>query len=230
MMKISELLVRVGDFELKNVNLEIADGEYFVILGASGAGKTLLLETIAGRYRLGAGKIEIDGQDVSALLPEQRNIGFVYQNYELFPFMSVEQNIAFGLRYKGYSKKEQKAKSQEMLEILSLGHVKKNYTGTLSGGEKQRTAIGRSLVLSPRLLLLDEPLSSLDYVTKQSVKNSIKQVHRQFSPMVIHVTHDIEEALFFADRIGIIKDNTMMRIFGSDDIPNMEKGDFYDYL
>ena len=230
MLKISGLLVQVGDFELNNVNLEIGDGEYFVILGASGAGKTLLLETIAGRYRLGGGRIEIDGQDVSAMLPEQRNIGFVYQNFELFPHMTVEQNIAFGLKYKGCSKKEQQAKAQEMIDILSLGHVRKNYSGTLSGGEKQRTAVGRSLILSPRLLLLDEPMSSLDYVTKQSVKKSIKQVHRQFSPMVIHVTHDIEEALFFADRIGIIKDNTMMRLFTSDDISKMEKGDFYAYL
>ena len=230
MLKISGLLVRVGDFELKDVNLEIADGEYFVILGASGAGKTLLLETIAGRYRLGGGTVEIDDEDISALLPEQRNIGFVYQNYELFPHLSVEQNIAFGLKYKGCAKKDRQAKAQEMLDILSLGHVKKNYPGTLSGGEKQRTAIGRSLILSPRLLLLDEPMSSLDYMTKQNVKNSIKEVHRQFSPMVIHVTHDIEEALFFADRIGIIKGNTMMRIFDSDDISKMQKGDFYDYL
>ena len=230
MLRISGLLVRVGDFELRDLSLEVADGEYFVILGASGAGKTLLLETIAGRYRLGGGRIELDGQDVSALLPERRNIGFVYQNYELFPHLSVEQNIAFGLKYKGCAKHERRARAQEMLEILSLGHVRQNYPGTLSGGEKQRTAIGRSLVLSPRLLLLDEPMSSLDYMTKQSVKNSIKQVHRQFSPMVLHVTHDIEEALFFADRIGIIKDNTMPYIFGPDDISHMEKGDFYDYL
>ncbi len=230
MLKISELVVRVGDFELRNVNLDIADGEYFVILGASGAGKTLLLESIAGRYRLVGGRVEMDGQDVSALLPEQRRIGFVYQNYELFPHLNVAQNIAFGLRYKGCCKKEQKAKAREMMDILSLGHVGKNYPGTLSGGEKQRTAIGRSLILSPRLLLLDEPMSSLDYMTKQSVKNTIKQVHRQFSPMVLHVTHDIEEALFFADRIGIIKDNTMPVVLGPDDIASMQKGDFYDYL
>lgn len=230
MLKISELFVRVGDFELRNVNIDIADGEYFVILGASGAGKTLLLETIAGRYRLSAGCIELDGQDVSALLPEQRNIGFVYQNYELFPHLSVEQNIAFGLRYKGIVKNDRQLKTREMLDILSLGHVRKSYPGTLSGGEKQRTAIGRSLILSPRLLLLDEPMSSLDYMTKQHVKKSIKEVHRQFAPMVLHVTHDIEEALFFADRIGIIKDSTMMIIFGPDDIAAMRKGDFYDYL
>ena len=230
MLNISGLLVQVGDFELKNVTLEITDGEYFVILGASGAGKTLLLETIAGRYRLGGGKIEIDGQDVSGLLPERRNIGFVYQNYELFPHMSVEQNIAFGLRYKRCSKKYQLVKVREMMNILSIEHLKGNYPGTLSGGEKQRTAIGRSLILSPRLLLLDEPMSALDYMTKQQVKNSIKEVHRKFSPMVIHVTHDIEEALFFADRIGIIKDNTMQYIFNSDDISKMKKGDFYAYL
>ncbi len=130
----------------------------------------------------------------------------------------MEQNIAFGLKYKSCAKNDRKARVREMMEILALGHVAKNYPGTLSGGEKQRTAIGRSLVLSPRLLLLDEPMSSLDYMTKQSVKNTIRQVHKQFSPTVLHVTHDIEEALFFADRIGIIKDNTMPHIFGREDI------------
>ncbi len=116
------------------------------------------------------------------------------------------------------------------MDILSISHLKDNYVTTLSGGEKQRTAIGRALVISPKLLLLDEPLSSLDYVTKQNVKNTIKQIHRQFSPTVIHVTHDIEEAQYFADRIGIIKNNTMTDIFTDTQISKMPKSDFYAYL
>jgi ABC-type Fe3+/spermidine/putrescine transport system ATPase subunit len=230
MLKISQLAVQLGAFRLLDVNLEIADGEYFVILGASGSGKTVLLETIAGRHRLARGRIDMDGEKISALLPERRNIGFVYQNYELFPHMTVGQNIAFGLRYQGVPKPRRQEKLREMMDILSVSHLKDSYPDTLSGGEKQRAALGRSLILSPKLLLLDEPLSALDYVTKQHVKESIRLIHRRFSPTVIHVTHDIEEALFFADRIGIIKAHTMARIFDARDIAGMRKGDFYAYL
>lgn len=230
MLKLSDLAVSVGDFELGGINLEIGAGEYFVILGASGAGKTVFLETLAGRYCLKRGRIEMDGRELSSLPPERRNIGFVYQNYELFPHMTVEQNIAFGLRYKGLSGNERRRKTLEMMEVLSIANLKDCYTEGLSGGEKQRTALGRSLVVSPALLLLDEPMSALDYVTKQRVRDLVKQVHRRFSPTVIHVTHDIEEALFFADRIGIIKDNTLAAVFDPGAISTMEKGDFYAYL
>lgn len=230
MLKTSGLSVQIGDFELSDITLEIADGEYFVILGASGSGKTVFLETIAGRYLLKRGKIKMDDRDISSLLPEHRNIGFVYQNYELFPHMTVAQNIAFGLKYKNLSKKARAEELQEIMDILSISHVKNSYPSMLSGGEKQRTAIGRALVVSPKLLLLDEPMSALDYVTKLHVKEMIKQVHVQFSSTVIHVTHDIEEALFFADRIGVIKNNTMQRIFDSNELASMQKGDFYDYL
>lgn len=230
MLKISRLAVQIDDFELVNLNLKIADGEYFVLLGASGSGKTVFLETVAGRYHLKSGKIEIDNQDISTLLPEQRNIGFVYQNYELFPHMTVAQNIAFGLKFKGFAKKERQSMAEEMMDILSLSQVKNNFAVNLSGGEKQRTALGRALVISPKLLLLDEPMSALDYVTKQQVKKQLKQIHKQFKPTVIHVTHDIEEALFFADRIGIMRNNTMTDIFDTNQIMKMQKGDFYAYL
>jgi ABC-type sugar transport system ATPase subunit len=230
MLKLTDLGVRVGEFSLNGVNLQIADGEYFVILGESGAGKTVLLETIAGRYPVERGAVEINGRNVSAALPETRNIGFVYQNYELFSHMTVEQNVAFGLKYRGITGSEQKRKTRDMMEILSLSRLAKCYPGTLSGGEKQRVALGRALIISPKLLLLDEPLSALDYVTKRRVRETIRQTCRRFAPMVIHVTHDIEEALFFADRIGIIKDHGLGEVFGPEQIANMEKSDFYAYL
>jgi ABC-type sugar transport system ATPase subunit len=230
MLKLTQLRIEVGDFRLFDINLDIREGEHFVILGSSGAGKTVLLETIAGRYRLKSGRIEMGGLNISDSLPEQRNIGFVYQNYELFPHMTVAQNIAFGLKNQGYKREERNSRTERMLESLSLGNVRNCYPRTLSGGEKQRTAIGRALILSPRLLLLDEPMSALDYVTKQSVKNTIRQVHKRFSTTVLHVTHDIEEALFFAHRIGVIKDNTMPIVFDTEEVGRMQKGDFYAYL
>ena len=190
----------------------------------------MLLETIAGRYRLKGGSIEMAGDEISTLLPERRNIGFVYQNYELFPHMTVEQNIAFRPEVQGSEQARQKRQDAADDGDPLFGACPRQLFRHAERGEKQRTAIGRALVISPKLLLLDEPMSALDYVTKQNVKNTIKQVHRQFSSTVIHVTHDIEEALFFADRIGIIKDNTMPLIFGSDDIRKMRKGDFYAYL
>lgn len=230
MMKISELSVQVGQFQLLNIGIDLMPGEYFVILGASGSGKTVFLETIAGRYCLKKGSIVVDDQEISSLQPERRNIGFVYQNYELFPHMTVQENISFALKLKKVSKKIRNQKAHEMMEILSLSHIKDCYPSTLSGGEKQRTAIGRALVILPKILLLDEPMSALDYVTKNHVKNTIKRVHQQFVPTVLHVTHDIEEALFFADRIGIIKNNTMIRVFSAEEIKKMEKSDFYTYL
>jgi len=230
MLRITDLAVKAGDFELHDVNLTVNPGEYFVILGASGAGKTVLLETIAGRYCLKRGKIEMDGRNVSSLPPERRNIGFVYQNYELFPHMTVEQNIVFGLGYKGLPRRARRKKAAEMMDVLSISDLRDIYPDTLSGGEQQRVALARSLAVSPALLLLDEPMSALDYMTKQRVKDMILQIHKKFSPMVLHVTHDIEEALFFADRIGIIKEHTMATVFGPEDIANMEKGDFYGYL
>jgi ABC-type sugar transport system ATPase subunit len=135
MLKLSDLAVSVGDFELGGINLEIGAGEYFVILGASGAGKTVLLETLAGRHCLKHGRIEMDGREISSLPPERRNIGFVYQNYELFPHMTVEQNIAFGLRYKGLSGNERRRKALEMMEVLSIANLKDCYTDALSGGK-----------------------------------------------------------------------------------------------
>lgn len=230
MLSLLDLGVQVGAFALHGVNLQIASGEYFVILGESGCGKTVLLETIAGRHPVRQGAIAIEGEAIASLLPEQRNIGFVYQNYELFPHMTVEQNVAFGLQYRGIAREERKKRTQDMLEILSLYSLRGAYPATLSGGEKQRAALGRALIISPRLLLLDEPLSALDYVTKRRVRETIKQTCRRFGPTVIHVTHDIEEALFFADRIGVMKDHSLHTVFEPEQIAIMEKSDFYEYL
>ena len=185
-------------------------------------GKTVLLETIAGRYKIKNGNITKNKEEISILQPEKRNIGFVYQNYELFGHMKVSSNIGFPLKFEGLEKKEIENKTQEMMAMLNISHIKDRYPEDLSGGEKQRVAIGRSIIKSPEILLLDEPFSALDCVTKENVKNILKDIHKKFKPTVIHVTHDLREAVYFADTIGVIKDNTIKKTFNKIEIEEFE--------
>lgn len=217
--------VKVGSFELKEVNLDLKVGEYFIILGESGCGKTVLLETIAGRHPICEGKVFTNGLDITTVLPEERNIGFVYQNYMLFPHMNVEQNIGMPLKVRGVSKKETRSRVRELMVILSIEHLSGKYPETLSGGEKQRVALARALIFLPKILLLDEPMSALDYVTKKQVQHTLYEIQKKFDLTVVHVTHDIEEALFFADRIGIIADNSIAKVLGRSEIENVSGSD-----
>lgn len=231
MLHVKNLCVDICDFSLDNINIDLSKGEHLVLLGASGSGKTLLLETIAGRYSLSSGEIYINGENVTAKSPEERGIGFVYQNHELFPHFDVSENIAFPLKLKRLSKSEIEDKTLDITENLKISHLSHRSVLELSGGEKQRVSIGRALALSPKLLFLDEPLSALDYVTKQKIKHIIKDVCQKYNVTVIHVTHDISEALFFATKIGIVKNGKIIKEF----IVNeelLEKGEdfFYDYL
>lgn len=231
MLKITNFNVKIDDFKLENINLELNQGDYFVILGESGAGKTVFLESIAGRHNLDRGIIELQNSIISDLLPEKRNIGFVYQNYELFPHMTVKQNIIFPLKIKKISKDEYVSKTAEMMELLNISSLESRYPNDLSGGEKQRVAIARALVMSPKLLLLDEPLSAIDYKNKLNIKKILKEIHRKFRPTIIHVTHDIQEAIFFANKVGIIKNNTLNKIIDKEQLNNMKReSDFYEYI
>lgn len=231
MLEIKDLKVNLGKFFLKDINIKLENGEYLVVIGKSGMGKTVLLETIAGRYNINSGSIIKDSQNISHLEPEKRNIGFVYQNYELFSHLKVSDNILFPLKFKNLSNKDRKNKTEEMMEILDITYLKDRYPQTLSGGEKQRVAIGRSLIKSPKLLLLDEPFSSLDYITKESIKDILKDVHKRFKPTVIHVTHDLKEAVYFADTIGVIRNNTIEKIFNKKEINNLESEEkLYEYI
>lgn len=231
MFEINDLNVELGQFFLKDINLRLEPGEYFVILGKSGTGKTVLLETIAGRYKIKNGNIIKDNEDISNVFPERRNLGFVYQNYELFSHLKVKDNIGFSLKFKKMSKLNINIKVNQMMEILGIAYLKDRYPKDLSGGEKQRVAIGRSLINSPKLLLLDEPFSALDYITKENIKDILKDVHKNFKPTVIHVTHDIKEAIYFADKIGILKDNTIVKVFNKDELNKLESEDIiYEYI
>ncbi len=201
-----------GGFSLRKINLEVQGGEYFVILGPTGAGKTLLLEIVAGFHRPDEGKIIVGGEDVTDLPPERRRIGFVYQEYFLFPHLKVRENVEFGLRMRGEDEKKIRRRSLRIMRALGIDHLKARYPAALSGGEKQRVALARALVLEPRLLLLDEPLSALDPITRENLRNELKSVHRRFGTTFIHVTHDREEALLLADRIGVMNKGRIVEI------------------
>lgn len=209
-----------GEFSLKNVTLSVERGEYFVILGPTGAGKTLILETIAGFHIPGEGHIFLDGKDATDLPPEKRKIGLVYQDYSLFPHMTVEGNIAFGLKMRKIPKKEVETKVQSIMDSVGITHLKTRFPSTLSGGEQQRVALARALVIDPDILLLDEPLSALDPRTRESLREELKRIHKVRGMTTIHVTHDQTEALALADQIAVILKGEVIQVDTSSKIFN----------
>jgi len=202
MIKLENVSKNWKNFSVENINLEIKKGEYFVILGPTGAGKTLLLETIAGFHYPDTGRIIIDDKDVSFLPPEKRKVGFVYQEFMLFPHKTVFENIAFGLKIRG--EKNIKNQVEGMADLVDVKNILHRHQKTLSGGEKQRVSIARALIIKPSILLLDEPLSALDALTQKKLRDELKKLHSETGVTTIHVTHDQEEALILGNRIGIM--------------------------
>jgi molybdate/tungstate transport system ATP-binding protein len=209
MIEIESVSRKWKNFSLDNLSLKIESGEYFVILGPTGAGKTLFLELIAGFHSPDSGRILIEGKDVTNLSPEKHALVFVYQDYSLFPHMSVKKNIEFGMRMK-------KIKSQEKLleaaKDLGITNLLDRNPLTLSGGEKQRVALARALVTDPQILLLDEPLSALDPRTQESARELLLALHKNKKLTVLHITHDQTEARIMADRIAIVMDGKLMQV------------------
>lgn len=217
MIEIKNLCRDWKEFSIKDIDLTICDGEYFVILGPTGTGKTLLLELIAGFYHPDRGEILMDGRDVTALSPEKRNVGFVYQNYSLFPHMNVKKNMEFGMRMKGL-KDAQRVK--EISDYLHLSHLLHRYPLTLSGGEQQRISLARALLINPYVLLLDEPLSALDPGTKIRTRKMLKQINEDSGITVVHVTHDQTEARVLADRIAVVMDGRIVQVGTPEEVFN----------
>ena len=182
---------------VRGIDLDIAAGEFFSLLGPSGCGKTTTLRMIAGFETPTSGEIRIDGSDVSRIPANDRPINTVFQNYALFPFMSVEDNVAFGLRYQKVGKADAKRKVGEALEMVRMGQYAKRRPGQLSGGQQQRVALARAIVLGPRVLLLDEPLGALDAKLRKTLQESL-------GITFIYVTHDQEEALTMSDRMAVM--------------------------
>ena len=207
-----------GSMHIRNITFNLEEREMFAILGRTGAGKTLLLESAAGFYAPENGNILLYGTPVQDIPLTERRIGFVYQDFALFPHMTVESNIAYGLRVRHVSRTEQKSKVQNISSLLGISHRLNHYPQTLSGGEKQRVALARALVLSPRLLLLDEPFSSLDPSTKKRLYKEIADIPQKFDCAVLFVTHDFREAQTLASRIGIMSNGRMLCIRSADEL------------
>jgi len=212
MIAIKNLKVDLGDFLLRDINLDIDSGEYFIVLGPTGAGKTVLLEAMAGLYPVLAGEVWIDGREITRLNPEKRGIGIVYQDQVLFPHLTVEENIAFGLKSRKCPKREVKAKVDTMAEIMGISHLLRRNSATLSGGEKQKVALARALVTEPRALLLDEPLSALDPESKEKMQRELREIHRRIKVTIIHVTHDFEEAVTLGHRVAVLNDGSIVQV------------------
>ena len=218
MIRIKNLSNDWKEFKINNINLQVEDSEYFVILGPSGSGKTMLLELIAGMWPPDSGKIYMDNHDITMFPPEKRGIGFVYQNYMLFPHKTVFENIAFGLKVKKVAKEEIKTRVNEMMDLLKISHLADRLPRTLSGGEQQRTALARALIIYPKILLMDEPLSALDRKTRDELMQELKEIHRKFDVTLVHVTHNFDEALMLAHRIAIMRNGEISQVGTSTEI------------
>lgn len=237
-LHIQNVSLKLQDFHLTDIDLPIYGGEYFVLLGPTGAGKTIILEVIAGIRPVQSGTLFMDGVDISTQPPEKRQVGFVYQEYALFPHLTVGENIAFGLRLMSAKQllrltgsgenqahtvsgpaSSTRRKSilidervREMSELLHIEHLLARKPESLSGGEKQRTALARALVIEPRVLLLDEPLSALDPETSESLQRELKRLHNKVGTTTLHITHNFEEAVALADRIGVIFEGRIRQV------------------
>jgi molybdopterin-binding protein len=210
MLEIKNINARLGDFRLKDISLEIDPGDYLTVLGLSGAGKTVLLEVLAGLVKPETGEIFLDGKDISHQSIQKRPFGLVYQDMALFPHMSVRKNITYALKGKGLSKQEQKNKTQELAKLTQVEHLLDRHPGTLSGGEAQRVALTRTLASDPEVLLLDEPLASLDVKLRQELRELLKKIN-QTGKTIIHVTHDPMEAATLSKKIAIIEKGVLIQ-------------------
>ncbi len=208
--------VSLGGFSLKNITLEIQEKEIYAILGKTGSGKSVLLESLAGFYEPASGSISYDNINVRDIPLEDRNIGFVYQDYGLFPHMNVRDNIEFGLKMKKVGPDERHRRSDELMEELNIAHLAKRMPGNLSGGEQQRAALARALITRPQILFMDEPFSALDPNTKLRMYDLIKKLHAEFECTIIFVTHDFNEAEVMADRVGIVIDGQLRAVCTAD--------------
>jgi molybdopterin-binding protein len=225
MIELKNLSVDLGEFVLNDISLNIEEGEYFIVLGPTGAGKTVLLESIAGLHPIKSGEIWLRGKEATRVEPEKRGVSIVYQDHVLFPHLSVKDNIIFGLRMHKVHADERKDRLKWVAELLGITNLLHRRPDTLSGGEKQKVALGRAIVTRPELLLVDEPLSALDPETRESVQQELRQLHRALGITILHVTHDFEEAIALGNRIAVIGEGRLMQVGTPEEIfrhPNSE--------
>jgi len=209
MLELKNISLVLPEFSLKDVNLNIRKGEYYVILGLSGAGKSLLLECIAGMQQPNTGQVILDGEDVTRKKIQDRNVGYVFQDHAVFPHLNVFNNIAYSFKKK-YPKETIHQKVKEAAELVSIAHLLHRQPSTLSGGESQRVALARTLIRNPKCLLLDEPFSSLDVQLRDDLRALLRKLNRM-GLTIIHVTHDYEEAISLAQKIAVFQNGKIIQ-------------------
>jgi multiple sugar transport system ATP-binding protein len=214
-IEIDHLSKRFGSVEvLKDINLSVGKGDFLVLVGPSGCGKSTLLNTIAGLEAISEGEIRIDGRRINDLHPSRRDIAMVFQSYALYPNMTVEQNIGFGMEMRNVPKPERLQAVRKVADMLQISHLLKRRPSQLSGGQRQRVAMGRALVRNPQVFLFDEPLSNLDAKLRVDMRTEIKRLHQRMGTTIVYVTHDQIEAMTLASQIAVLRDGTLQQ-FGS---------------
>jgi ABC-type Fe3+/spermidine/putrescine transport system ATPase subunit len=211
---------------VRDLSLSIIKGELFCLLGPSGCGKTTILKIIAGLLEHDGGKVILEGQDITNLSPQKRNVGLVFQNYALFPNMNVFENVAYGLRRQHISGNDLKRRVEETLSFVHLAGYGNRRVHEISGGEQQRIALARALVIRPRLLLLDEPLSNLDARLRADIRKEIRRIQRELGLTTVYVTHDQEEAMSLSDRIGVMNSGHLEQIGSPQEIYEHPSSEF----
>lgn len=212
MIKVDNCSLDLPGFSLEEINLEIEKGEFFALIGPTGAGKSLLLEAIMGILSLRSGQIIIDQKEVTGLPPEKRGLGILYQDLALFPHMNVKKNILYGIKYQDISRQEVDRRFNDLIERLRLRHLLNRSPTTLSGGEKQRVALARLLILNPVAILLDEPLSALDPMFQDEIKDLFKSLNTEMGITFIMVSHNFTDVFYLADRGAIINKGQIIQV------------------